>query len=395
MFDDATIDSLAQARLILAEAMKTGNPLTPEQQLIVENAKSMGESFAKRLEREERGSNLLKAIGGSGTAPEMVRTPDGGYFTDASGLGSGEAEYLDLGSKSHSNSLLNAMKQNRAYGSKALVTTGSVVIGTPLINQTPVTLGRPLRSFLQNIPTVARPASYSFLAQVSRTDNAAVVPAGELKPVTAMGLAKVPGKLSVIATLSEPIDKFVLQDDAALGGWVGMELTQSVLVALEAQVLSGDGVGDNLTGLANTSGIQLFTSAVGDTDKLVEMRKALTRLETAGETPSVFILNPNDWEAIATKRNSSGEFDTGNAIDAEKRTAWGIPVALSTALVPNSYYLLGENSVAIGRDGGISTEWGTPGDMFQRNQVQARTEGRFGLEVTRPQAIVKGTFVDA
>lgn len=166
------------------------------------------------------------------------------------------------------------MKQNRSYGSKALVTNGSVVAGTRCSTRPPVTLGRPLRTFLQNIPTVARPASYSYLAQVSRTDNAAAVPAGGLTPVTAMGLAKVPGKLSVIATLSEPIDKFILEDDTALGGWVSMELTQSVAVALEAQLLSGDGTGDNLTGLANTSGIQLFVSTAGNTDKLVDRAAA-------------------------------------------------------------------------------------------------------------------------
>ncbi|MCO4276719.1 phage major capsid protein [Pseudarthrobacter sp. HLT3-5] len=390
-FKSATERTLAldAAQELVGSALKAGRNLTADEAAEVEATIKAADDFTQGT----KGRALLDAIGKSGSAPELVRTPDGGYFTDTSGLGSGEVEYLDLGSKGHSNSLLNAMKENRGYGSKALVTNGSVVIGTPLINQTPITLGRPLRTFLQNIPTVPRPASYSFLAQVSRTDNAAVVPAGGLKPTTAMGLEKKPGKLSVIATLSEPIDKFVLEDDAALGGWVGMELTQSVAVALETQVLSGDGVGDNLTGLANTSGIQLFTSAAGNTDKLVEMRKALTKLETVGETPSVFILNPNDWEAIATKRNTSGEFDTGNAIDAEKRTAWGVPVAISTALVPNSYYVLGENAVAIGRDGGIRTEWGTPGDMFQRNQVQARTEGRFGLEVTRPKAIVKGTFV--
>lgn len=85
MFEDQAIDNLAQARLIMAEARKAGRPLTPEQQLVVDNAKSMGEAFSKTLDRQERGSNLLKTIGGSGPAPEMVRTPDGGYFTDTSG----------------------------------------------------------------------------------------------------------------------------------------------------------------------------------------------------------------------------------------------------------------------------------------------------------------------
>ncbi|CAM3294464.1 Phage capsid family protein [Arthrobacter ulcerisalmonis] len=317
-------------------------------------------------------------------------------IADLAGPQGGEtdgAHYLDLGSKAHATSLANAMKGTRPDGTKALVPNGSVVVGTPIIDSTPVALGRPLRSFLQAIPAVERPAAYSYLAQSVRTENAAVVSSGNVKPVSVLSLVKKPGKLSVIATLSEPIDKFVLEDAQALDTWIGAELSQAILTALEAQVLNGDGTGDNLTGLANTSGIQLFTSAAGNTDKLVELRKALTKLETAGEVPVQFILNPNDWEALTIKRNASGEFDTGNAIDAEKRTAWGIPVALSNSLAANTYYLLGEDAAVIGRDKGVVTEWGVPGDLFTRNQVQARTEGRFNLEVRRPSAVLKGTFV--
>lgn len=304
-------------------------------------------------------------------------------------------QYLDLGSKAHATSLATAMKGTRPEGAKALVTNGSVVVGTPLTETTPVALGRPLRTFLQLIPAVERPAAYAYLAQSVRTENAAVVSSGASKPTSVLSLVKREGKLSVIATLSEPMDKFVLSDGEALQTWVGQELSQAVLTALEAQVLSGDGAGDNLTGLANTSGIQTFTSAAGNTDKLVELRKALTRLETAGEVPVQFILSPADWEALTIKRNASGEFDTGSAINAETRKAWGVPVGLSNSLAANSYYLLGEGAAVIGRDVGIVTEWGTPGDSFSRNQVVGRTEGRFNLEVRRPSAVLKGTFVTA
>ncbi|WP_374152941.1 phage major capsid protein [Pseudarthrobacter sp. WHRI 8279] len=331
----------------------------------------------------------IARVGGQKSAIQAIADVAGPQGEEA---GDG-VQYLDLGSKAHANSLATAMKGTRPDGAKALVTNGSVVVGTPLIDTTPVALGQPLRSFLQAIPAVERPAVYSYLAQSVRTENAGVVSSGALKPTSVVSLVKKDGKLSVIATLSEPIDKFVLSDGEALQTWVGAELSQAVLTALEAQVLSGNGTGDNLTGLANTSGIQTFTSTAGNTDKLVELRKALTRLETAGEVPSQFILNPNDWEALTIKRNTSGEFDTGNAIDAETRKAWGVPVALSNSLAANAYYLLGEGAAVIGRDKGIVTEWGTPGEMFQRNQVQARTEGRFNLEVRRPAAVLKGTFV--
>lgn len=365
---------------------------------IIENVKAAGGrdmtdaevAQVEALHAEIKGYDATIArVGGQKSATQAIAElagPQGGEPGDGT-------QYLDLGSKAHATSLATAMKGTRPDGAKALVTTGSVVVGTPIVDTTPVMMGRPLRSFLQAIPVVPRPAAYSWLAQSVRTENAAVVSSGAVKPTSVLSLVKKDGKLSVIATLSEPIDKFVLEDGEALDTWIGAELSQAVLTALEAQVLSGNGTGDNLTGLANTSGIQTFTSAAGNTDKLVELRKALTRLETAGEAPSQFILNPNDWEALTIKRNTSGEFDTGNAIDAETRRVWGVPVALSNSLAANSYYLLGEGAAVIGRDKGIVTEWGTPGDMFQRNQVQARTEGRFNLEVRRPAAVLKGTFV--
>lgn len=370
--------ALKSAQSLLSGAIDGGRDLTDQEATQVKALHEEIQGYDELIKRADGQKSFTQAI--ADQAGPQGETGD-------------RTQYLDLGSKAHAGNLLSAMKGTRPDGAKALVTNGSVVVGTPLIETSPVTMGRPLRSFLQAIPTVPRPAAYSWLAQSVRTENAAVVSSGGLKPTSVLSLVKKDGKLSVIATLSEPIDKFVLEDDEALSGWIGMELSQAVLSALETQVLTGNGTGDNLTGLAITSGIQTFTSTAGNTDKLVEMRKALTKLETAGEVPAQFILNPNDWEGIATKRNASGEFDTGNAIDAEARKAWGVPVALSNALAANSYYLLGEGAAVLGRDNGIATEWGTPGDMFQRNQVQARSEGRFGLEVRRPAAVLKGTFV--
>jgi HK97 family phage major capsid protein len=371
--------ALKAAQDIISGAKSAGRDLNDTEAAEVQNRITEIKGYDADILRIESQGSILKGIAD-------LAGPQGSDSGDGN-------QYLDLGSKAHAGNLLKAMKSTSPDGSKALVPNGSVVVGTPLIDTTPVTLGRPLRSFLQEIPAVERPAAYSYLAQSVRTENAGVVPSGEVKPTSVLSLGKKDGKLSVIATIGEPMDKFVLQDEEALRTWVGEELSQAVLTALENQVLNGDGTGDNLTGLANTSGVQTFTSDAGNTDKLVEMRKALTKLETAGEIPSQFILSPGDWEAITIKRNSSGEFDMGGAIDAEKRTAWGVPVSLSNSLPANSYYLLGEGAAVIGRDKGIVLEWGTPGDTFTRNQVVARSEGRFNLECRKPAAVLKGTFV--
>jgi HK97 family phage major capsid protein len=385
--------ALKSAQGIVREALGAGREINDTEQTIIDNTVAEVKAFDAKREAHESRPNSLKLLTEAGGKGDMSRSSNGEWATDF-GSGSEGVQYLDLGSKTHGNALVKAMQATRPMGSKALASSGDVVVGVPLIEQTPVEQGRPLLSFLQAIPTIQRPAVYSWLSQSVRTGGAEVVPAGSLKPTSGLALVKREGRLSVIATLSEPIDKFILEDNVALNGWVQAELTQSVLIALEAQILAGDGEGDNLTGLANTAGVQVFTSTAGNTDKLVEMRKALTKLETAGEVPSVFVMSPSDWEGIATKRNANGNFDMGGAIDAETRKAWGVPVALSTSLAANSYYLLGDGAAAIGYDSGIRTEW-DKSQGFKTNEVQARTEGRFSLDVNRPAAILKGTFATA
>ena len=60
----------------------------------------------------------------------------------------------------------------------------------------------------------------------------------------------------VIATVSDPIDKYVLQDTANLDTYVGTRLTDKVMDALETEVITGDGQEGHLTGLASITGIQ-------------------------------------------------------------------------------------------------------------------------------------------
>jgi len=46
--------------------------------------------------------------------------------------------------------------------------------------------------------------------------------------------------------------------------------------------------------------------------------------------------------------------------------------------------------------GGIETRWSdSNADDFAKNQLRARVEGRFGLDVYRPNGIVKATLTSA
>ena len=113
-------------------------------------------------------------------------------------------------------------------------------------------------------------AEYAYLRQSVRTNNAAVVAEGAVKPTSVYTVNKIPNSLVVIAHLSEAIPRFWLIDQVSLETFVSNELEYGLRLAVEAKLLAD---------VNGTSGIQTqsYTTSV-----LTMLRNGLTTLETAG-----------------------------------------------------------------------------------------------------------------
>ena len=216
---------------------------------------------------------------------------------------------------------------------------------------------------------------------------------GGLKPTSIYGLTPVDGRLKVIAHVSEPIDVYQMKDTATLMGFVGMEMLEGLHSAVEQQIVSGTGIGENLNGLVSTSGIQTVPYA---TSQILTARAAITAAETAGYTPYYFAVNPVDWAAIETSQLTAGQYvlnaeGNGNVpVEAATRRLWGVPVTVSMAVPAGEAYLISDGCVQIATDGAVAQEWSAGvADDFQRNAVRNRVESRFELLVTRPAGVVK------
>lgn len=155
-------------------------------------------------------------------------------------------------------------------------------------------------------------------------------------------------------------------------------------------MLAGDGEGENPKGLLQHSGIQ--TQAFTD-DILTTVRKAITAVESLGYQPSVIALTPADWEAVELSRTSgSGEFVLdASPVNRAARRLYGIQVVVTTALEPGTAVVGDFREVTLFTDRrGVMDEWnGQAQDDFARNLIRLRTEGRFGVGVGQPQAIVR------
>jgi HK97 family phage major capsid protein len=247
-----------------------------------------------------------------------------------------------------------------------------------------------------------------YVVQTSHTNAAAPVAeattaAAPTAPGTAGALVQAAGggykpegawafqrKTATVKTIAEwvPATKRALADAAQLEGLINDELRKDIAETEETQILTGNGTGENLTGILSTSGIQ--TQAF-DTDIFVSTRKALTKARTVGRVvPNAIALNPVDVEKVDLARETgTGRFISGGPFALGPRTLWGTPI-LETEGVSAGTALVGDFSKAVlwDREQTSISITDSHADFFIRNLVAILAEERVAFGVTRPTAFV-------
>jgi HK97 family phage major capsid protein len=247
-----------------------------------------------------------------------------------------------------------------------------------------------------------------YVVQTSHTNAAAPVAeatssAAPTAPGTAGALVQAAGggykpegawafqrKTATVKTIAEwvPATKRALADAAQLEGLINDELRKDIAETEETQILTGNGTGENLTGILATSGIQ--TQAF-DTDIFVSTRKALTKARVVGRVvPNAIALNPTDVEKVDLARESgTGRFFSGGPFAMGPRTLWGTPI-LETEGVAAGTALVGDFSKAVlwDREQTSVSITDSHDDFFIRNLVAILAEERVAFGVTRPTAFV-------
>lgn len=271
-------------------------------------------------------------------------------------------------------------------GAKALIASGSRSTGVVMLDEV-FEQGRPPQSILDVLSAREVAPNYSYLQQTTRTNNAAPVAEGGTKPTSVYTLTEKEAKLQVIAHLSEQIPHYALSDNANLEQFVGDEMLYGLQVAIENQVVNGDGTAPALRGILATSGIQTQAFA---TDILTSIRKGITKLESQGMSADVLIVSATDWEAVELLSVTEGATDVrGVPVDATARRLWGVQAVLSTVLPAKTAVLLDGSAVSVDHDGNIDTRWSDAvSDDFTKNYLRCRVEGRFGVSVYRPLGVV-------
>lgn len=186
-----------------------------------------------------------------------------------------------------------------------------------------------------------------------------------------------------------PVTNRLLADAPAIRGIIDGRLLLGLALVLETQIISGDGAGENFTGLLN-AGIQNQGQTGGET-KLDSIFRGRTKVKVTGlANPSVVVMHPNDYQTIRLLREgtATGQYLMGPPSQTGAVTVWGLPIVESqavssgTALVmdPQTGFALFDREQAAVRVGYID-------DQFIRNMQTMLAELRAALVVWRGASI--------
>jgi hypothetical protein len=290
-----------------------------------------------------------------------------------------------------------ADKLGRSMGGDVLeraVVSGSLDIPA-FIEPEVIPMARPARliDLFPNRKALPRDGnSFEYYVQSARTNAATAVADNATKPTSTLTVTAHTDRCRVVAHLSEAVPQRIWFDHDEFASWLTNEMVGGVLDGLEAQIISGDGSGENMTGLLHTAGI---TAVAFTTDVITTLRSAVTALQTVGEAPTGWALNPADAQAIDLLRWSTAggflsggyEHDPGVGFGTSSNIFGPDVKRVVSPSVPAGTAILGDFTklrVYVRADAHIDID--TAGILFQKNQFQARGEGRFGIGVLRPSA---------
>ncbi|MEZ0363387.1 phage major capsid protein [Mycobacterium sp. pUA109] len=382
MLEGKLADARAERRAIVNEAKRDGRDnLDNIETMAFREVSATVESLRKRI--DDTKAEIVRS--GHGPGGILETTALGHQGTDADTMGRRLA--TDIG---------HALQ--KMSGEQRAVISGSVDV--PVLVDLPVPLmdlpfpARLIDAFGNRISIDSY--VYEFYQQTARTNNAAPVADLGQKPTSTLTVEAVSGRAQIIATLSEPAPIRIWWDFPSLVDWLHVQLIGSIYDAMEQQAVSGNGTGLNATGILNQAGT---TQVPFTTDLPTTLRSAITAMQTLGERPTGWALNPHDAAAIDLLRwgTGGGFLSEGYANNPVERYGTSANIfgdnsiqRIVTPHVPQGTAILADfkelalflrHSMRID----VATTGGSP-DLFQTNAFQLRAEIPCGIGILRPQA---------
>lgn len=251
-----------------------------------------------------------------------------------------------------------------------------------------------LESFLPSVPTSSN--AIEFTKEASFTNNAAETAEGGAKPETDITFSLVNMPVSTVAHWIK-ISKQLAADNAALAAYVNSRMIYGVNLKVEQQLVSGDGVAPNISGILDSGNFTAHGYLSGDLGtnlkKYQLIRKMIADAWNSGYPADAIILNPADFAQMELDALDSTGNNARVAVDsAGQLRVWGLPVIQSVGMTADQVAVgaFGMACTVHNREGVVVELSDSDSDNFTKNLVTVRAERRLALAVERPAAIRAG-----
>ena len=399
--DDNAEDYAEAKRLLgaidgLEDALSGLEDAAARKQRILENQKRLRQPVNGHTQPDDDGPG-----GDAGRAPKMF----GRQFVESgeykriieSGALNNPSTRVELGVKLDG-SLLHELLR------KALVHSGSGVGGATIRPDRvagPDFLWRQT-TLLDLIPTSSTTSNMIEYYEMTLSQNAAA-PVAEatnttgatgLKPEGAIGWTL---RQTPVSTIAEwvPITNQMLADSPAVQSMIENQLLTHLALALETQIISGNGTAPNLLGILSNPNILTTGLGAGSGSAADAVYHAMTAVMVTGlSNPTASVWNPVDFEAVRLSREtgaSGGAYLMGPPSVAGPTTLWGRPVVLSIGTPVDTVVVADFTQMTLYDREQSAIRTGTINDQFIRNMQTLLAELRAAFALFRPTAVCRVT----
>lgn len=191
-----------------------------------------------------------------------------------------------------------------------------------------------------------------------------------------------------------PVTQEMLEDQAQAQSYIDGRLQLGVNLAEENQLLNGDGVAPNLTGLMNRTGLAAAVARGADTNVDAIFKQIMAILKNAFVLVDGLVLHPDNWQTIVLSKDGNGQYyGLGPFSPVQVPVLWGVPASVTPVIAANTSLVgaYGQFAQRFVRRGVTITATNSHSDFFTKRLVAILAEMREGLAVYRPAAFGKVT----
>lgn len=249
-----------------------------------------------------------------------------------------------------------------------------------------------LRDLLPQAVTASN--AVTFVRETAFTNNAAETAEGAQKPESVLTFENVTVPIATIAHTIK-VSKQVLDDAPMLAAYIDQRMRYGVELRYDAQLLNGNGTGQNISGILDSGNFTAFTPTSGE-NALDGINRAIQAAAVADYPATGIVLSPEDWHGIERiKRGTSDvQYVIGDPSGRMGPTLWGLPVVVTNQLAAGTF-IVGAFDMAYmvwNRMGTVVEVFNQNEDDVEKNLLTVRAENRGALASMVPAAIQSGSL---